>query len=135
MTTPTPSNPLVDLLAGWEDKNGTMAAIMPHEWAELMRPVMNACMYQSPRQIRSDLAARDAELAAMRAQLPPEDSELPSWQEAAIAWKRKAEEAARDKAVLLKLIDAVIAIPNLTDEQLDELQRNCKAAIIARRGA
>lgn len=83
MTTPTPSNALVNVLAEWEDKNGTMAAIMPDEWAGLMRPVMNACMIQSPRQIRRELAAAQEELASVKAERDAlrKDAERLDWAE------------------------------------------------------
>lgn len=47
--------PLVDLLAGWEDAHGTMAAITPREWAELGPRVAEACVEQSPRMVRNEL--------------------------------------------------------------------------------
>ena len=56
--TPTPrTDSLVNVLAGWEDRNGAMAAITPDEWDDLFYPVTQACITQSPRQLRRDLAA------------------------------------------------------------------------------
>ena len=47
--------PLVELLAGWEEKHGTMAAITPREWEELGPRVAEACVAQSPRMVRNEL--------------------------------------------------------------------------------
>jgi len=94
MTTPTPrTGELVRVLAEWEDKNGTMAAIMPHEWAELMRPVMNACMSQSPRQIRAELAQAREELAEERSRL-----DYPAKEIAELRERATKAEAERDAA-------------------------------------
>ena len=52
--------PIVRVLAEWEDENGTLAAIMPDEWAELRDKVARACVDQSPRMLRAALAAASA---------------------------------------------------------------------------
>ena len=67
--TPTPrTDSLVNVLAGWEDRNGAMAAITPDEWDDLFYPVTQACITQSPRQLRRDLAAAQEELARVKAE-------------------------------------------------------------------
>ena len=48
--------PLVEVLARWEDQNGTMAAILPSEWDALKQDVMDACVLQPPRMLRSEIA-------------------------------------------------------------------------------
>jgi hypothetical protein len=52
----TELGPLVEVLAAWEDQNGTMAAILPSEWDALKQDVMDACVVQSPRMLRHELA-------------------------------------------------------------------------------
>ena len=47
--------PLVEVLACWEDQNGTMAAILPSEWDVLKQDVMDACVVQSPRMLRAEI--------------------------------------------------------------------------------
>lgn len=48
-------NPLVAVLADWEDANGTMACILPNEWSDLRQAVMDACVDQSPRMLLNAL--------------------------------------------------------------------------------
>lgn len=47
--------PLVNTLAEWEDENGSMAGILPSEWDDLKQRVMDACVHQSPRQLRMQI--------------------------------------------------------------------------------
>ena len=47
--------PLVELLADWEDKHGSMAAITQNEWMDLGPLVAEACVVQSPRMVRNEL--------------------------------------------------------------------------------
>lgn len=43
------ANPWVKLLADWERENGTLAAIMPHEYEALMEKIRRLALHQSPR--------------------------------------------------------------------------------------
>ncbi len=61
-----------------------MAAILPHEWAELFDAVTQACITQSPRQLRADLAARDAELTEA-------NRRVAFWQQSSAEWKASRE--------------------------------------------
>jgi len=61
--------PLVEVLAAWEDKNGTMAAILPSEWDALKQEVMDACVVQSPRMLRAQLSELRATTERLRAAL------------------------------------------------------------------
>jgi ribA/ribD-fused uncharacterized protein len=54
---PAVQPPLVKVLADWEDKWGTLAGVMPEEWAALMPAVTEAAAIQSPRQLRASLSA------------------------------------------------------------------------------
>lgn len=44
---------IIEVLADWESEHGSLAAIMPNEWAALMEAVTQAAIYQSPRQALS----------------------------------------------------------------------------------
>lgn len=153
MTTPTPSNALVNVLAEWEDKNGTMAAIMPDEWAGLMRPVMNACMIQSPRQIRRELAAvKDfhnefvsihaeeigklnqlkADLAAAQEALYTANLDANLAVERAKAAEERAEQNAKDAEfgkILMRYIDRLL--DPVPEDPLEKIVRELSAAIDA----
>lgn len=57
---------LVNFLAGWEDENGAMGAILPCEWEAIRDQFTAACVIQSPRMLRNEwrrLHAANAELS------------------------------------------------------------------------
>ena len=62
--------PLVEVLARWEDQNGTMAAVLPSEWDSLREDVMDACVIQSPRMLRTEVLRLKALLARYRDETP-----------------------------------------------------------------
>ena len=62
--------PLVEALARWEDQNGTMAAVLPSEWDSLRQEVMDACVIQSPRMLRTEVRRLKALLARYRDETP-----------------------------------------------------------------
>lgn len=58
-TMPTVSRPfklprIIKVLAEWEDKNGTLAGILEHEWLALLHPIRRAATIQSPRRARHE---------------------------------------------------------------------------------
>lgn len=57
------------------------------------------------------------------------ERDLAAAKEALAQERERAERAEERAALLLRLIETVMAIPTMTDEQLAELQRNCRAAI------
>lgn len=57
--------PLVEVLARWEDENGTMACILPNEWSDLRQAVMDACVHQSPRMLRAEIRRLRTALAEL----------------------------------------------------------------------
>lgn len=63
-------DPLVNALAEWEDANGTMAVILPSEWDDLKQRVMDACVHQSPRQLRMQIHRLRYLLARYRDETP-----------------------------------------------------------------
>ena len=48
---------LIEVLARWEDANGSLAAIFENEWIELLPHIAEAACVQSPRQIRAAIEA------------------------------------------------------------------------------
>jgi hypothetical protein len=63
---------LVNFLAGWEDENGAMGAILPWEWEAIRDQFTAACVIQSPRMLRNELRrlhAANAELAEVLSDL------------------------------------------------------------------
>jgi hypothetical protein len=63
---------LVNLLAGWEDENGAMGAILPCEWEAIRDQFTAACVIQSPRMLRNEwrrMHAANAELAEVLSDL------------------------------------------------------------------
>ena len=84
---------LVNFLAGWEDENGAMGAILPCEWEAIRDQFTAACVIQSPRMLRNELRrlhAANAELASMLAGIlkaernPSGDIVIYGWQEEVI---------------------------------------------------
>ncbi len=59
--------PLVEVLATWEDQNGAMCAILPSEWDALKQDVMDACVLQSPRMLRTEMQGLLAKVAELEA--------------------------------------------------------------------
>lgn len=51
---------LVGYLAAWEDREGTMAAMMPHEHAAFMEGLKTLAIRHSPREARNELRALSA---------------------------------------------------------------------------
>jgi hypothetical protein len=66
---------LVNFLAGWEDKNGAMGAILPCEWEAIRDQFTAACVIQSPRILRNELRR----LHAANAELTEALSDCVSW--------------------------------------------------------
>lgn len=52
---------IIEVLAKWEDRNGTLAGILPHEWAELWEPIASAAVIESPRMARAALSGGSPE--------------------------------------------------------------------------
>jgi hypothetical protein len=48
---------IIQHLAEWEDKNGSLCAITADEWAALMEPITQIAVHESPRQARALLSA------------------------------------------------------------------------------
>lgn len=78
----------------------------------------------------------ERDLAAAKAELRIEREASNVWQDHLevakqdLAAAQEARQAAEERAeLLLRLIETVMAIPTMTDEQLAELRRNCRAAI------
>jgi hypothetical protein len=102
---------VLDLLADWERKNGTIAAILTEEWDDLRLPVVDASLYESPRQTQNKVRALTDEcerlceaLEQINASLRPLD-----WDTLYAAWRKIGADTAG-----LSWLDFVAAVE--TDE-------------------
>lgn len=98
-------NPLVAVLADWEDANGTMACILPNEWSDLRQAVMDACVDQSPRMLLNALR----EYAESLERGPVENQPTQSMCRAAVEYMNGADIYSKAPAECLEIEEGIFS--------------------------